>query len=284
MTAIRIDPPPYVLHFACLTVHLNRIMKKSLNPSLENETEGSGIRVISRAADILQSLGSHPDGLSLREIAQFVKLPRSTVQRIVNSLEEANLVIAASPTSGFRLGPTVTRLAEAVRPFDIARMARPLVVQLSSETGETVDFSILSHGKAVVVDQISGIHPLQAVSAIGTSLPLHGSASGKALLAALSEKELEALRPQIQLKPMTKNTAISWDQLKLELEMIRETGLAFDQEEYMPGITSVATVVRGPGGELAAVSLPVPAERFRAKEKQLVEALVSRSQAFQRRL
>lgn len=259
-------------------------MKRPTDTSLENENESSGIRVIARAADILQSLSSHPDGLSLREMAQFVKLPRSTVQRIVNSLEEANLVIAASPTSGFRLGPTLTRLAEAVRPFDIARMARPLIVQLSAETGETVDFSILSHGKAVVVDQISGVHPLQAVSAVGTSLPLHGSASGKALLAALSEKDLEALRPQIQLKAMTKNTAVSWDQLKLELEMIRETGLAFDQEEYMIGITSVSTAVHGPGGELAAVSLPVPTERFRAKEKQLVEALVNRSQAFQRRL
>lgn len=259
-------------------------MKKSNNPSLENENGSSGIRVIARAADVLMSLSTHPEGLSLREIAQFVKLPRSTVQRIVNSLEEANLVIAASPTSGFRLGPTITRLAEAVRPFDIARMAHPLIVQLSTETGETVDFTILSHGKAVVVDQISGIHPLQAVSAVGTSLPLYGSASGKALLAALPPKELEALRPQIQLKPMTKNTTMSWDQLNLELEMIRETGLAFDQEEYMIGITSVATALHGPGGELAAVSIPVPTDRFRAKEKQLVESLVDRSQAFQRRL
>ncbi|WP_005037617.1 IclR family transcriptional regulator [Holophaga foetida] len=240
--------------------------------------------MIARAADVLLALSNHPDGLSLREISQYVKLPRSTVQRIVNSLEEANLVIAASPTSGFRLGPTLTLLAEAVRPFDIARMARPLIVQLSTETGETVDLSILSHGKAVVVDQISGLHPLQAVSTIGTSLPLHGTSIGKSLLAALPEKDLDALRSQIQLKPLTKNTVVSWDQLSLELDMIRETGLAFDQEEYMIGISSVATVLRGPGGELAAVSLPVPTERYRTKEKQLVEALVTRTQNFQRRL
>lgn len=257
---------------------------KKLDPTIENESESSGIRVIARAADVLLALSNHPDGLSLREISQYVKLPRSTVQRIVNSLEEANLVIAASPTSGFRLGPTLTLLAEAVRPFDIARMARPLIVQLSTETGETVDLSILSHGKAVVVDQISGLHPLQAVSTIGTSLPLHGTSIGKSLLAALPEKDLDALRSQIQLKPLTKNTVVSWDQLSLELDMIRETGLAFDQEEYMIGISSVATVLRGPGGELAAVSLPVPTERYRTKEKQLVEALVTRTQNFQRRL
>ncbi|MBP1626393.1 MAG: Transcriptional regulator, IclR family [Holophagaceae bacterium] len=259
-------------------------MKTTTEAPLTNESEGSGIRVIARAADILLALSNHPDGLSLREIAQFVKLPRSTVQRIINSLEESNFVIAASPTSGFRLGPTLTLLAEAVRPFDIARMARPLILQLATETGETVDMSILSHGKAVVVDQISGVHPLKAVSTIGTSLPLHGTSIGKSLLAALPEKELEGLRSHIQLKPLTKNTITNWDKLMAELKTIRETGLAYDNEEYMTGISSVATVMRGPGGELAAISLPVPTERFRAKEAELIEALMSRSQSFQRRL
>nr|WP_320134066.1 IclR family transcriptional regulator [uncultured Holophaga sp.] len=259
-------------------------MKKAASEVEEVENESSGIRVIARAADILLALSNHPDGLSLREIAQLVRLPRSTVQRIVYSLEEANLVIAASPTSGFRLGPTLTLLAEAVRPFDIARMARPLILQLASETGETVDLSILTHGKAVVVDQISGVHPLKAVSTTGSSLPLHGTAIGKALLAALPQRELEAIKPHLQLKALTRNTNLSWDKLMPELETVRETGLAFDHEEYMIGISSVATVLRGPGGELAAVSLPVPSERFRAKEKQLVEALVNRTQTFQRRL
>ena len=258
--------------------------KKMADDAEELDQASTGIRVIARAADILLALSNHPDGLSLREIAKLVKLPRSTVQRIIYSLEEANLVIAASPTSGFRLGPTLTLLAEAVRPFDIARMARPLILQLASETGETVDLSILAHGKAVVVDQISGIHPLKAVSITGGSLPLHGTAIGKALLAALPQKELDALKAHLQLKPLTKHTHTSWDTLLPELETIRKTGLSFDHEGYMLGISSVATTLRGPSGELAAVSFPVPTERFRAKEKALVEALLTRCQAFQRRI
>lgn len=246
--------------------------------------DSSGIRVIARAADILFSLGRHPEGLSLREIARQVGLPRSTVQRIVSALEEANLVIAASAASGFRLGPAVTMLAASVRPFDIVSTARPLMQQLVGELGETVDLAIFAHGKAVVVDQISGTFPLLAVSAIGDSLPINGTASGKALLAALSPKELTLLREQTPLKPVTGKTTSDWEELEKELESVRETGLAFDHEEYLAGISAVATVLRGPSGELAAVSMPVPTERFDATGERLAKTLLERSQSLQRRL
>jgi len=60
--------------------------------------------------------------------------------------------------------------------------------------------------------------------------------------------------------------------------------VAFDREEYRMGICAVAVVVHGPGDEIAAISMPVPTDRFHATEKELVGALVDRSQAFQRRI
>jgi DNA-binding IclR family transcriptional regulator len=247
-------------------------------------TDGSGIRVISRATDILSLLADHPDGLSLRDIARRVALPRSTVQRIVSALEETNLVIGVSAAGGFRLGPGLTLLARSVRQFDIASIARPLIQQLVSELGETVDVSILSHGKAVVVDQIPGTHPLLAVSQIGSSLPLHATASGKALLATLSEEELAPLRQHLDLPPLTRNTIVTWDRLDRELEIIRSTGVALDGEEYLLGLSAAATVLRGSLGETAAISLPVPTDRFVANEQRLVKTLVDRCGAVQRRL
>jgi len=259
-------------------------METTASKSKSSDTEGSGIRVIARAADILLTLSNHPNGLSLREIARFVGQPRSTVQRIVSALEEANLVIAASAASGFRLGPTLTLLAAAVRPFDIVSMARPLILQLASESGETIDLSIFAHGKAVVVDQISGTHPLLAVSAIGSSLPLHATSIGKVLLAALPEKELDALRKHMKLDALTPNTTTSWDKLNPELDEIRATGISYDNQEYMTGICSVATLLRGPGGEIAAVSFPVPTGRYKEVEEKLIGLLKDRAQSLQRRL
>ncbi len=250
----------------------------------EKDSANGGIRVIARAADILTALSKHADGLSLGEIASQVGLPRSTVQRIVQALDEANFVIAASPTSGVRLGPALLVLAASVKQIGIAELARPLVLQLSRDTGETVDLAVLGTHKAVVVDQIHGTHPLLAVSAVGGSIPLHCSASGKVLLAALPPERLATLRKKITLSPSTKNSITTWAALDRELDTVRRTGISIDREEYMLGICAVAVAVRGPGDEIVAISLPVPTDRFRATEKKLVEALVERSQAFQRRL
>jgi len=257
---------------------------KTKKSKRSKDSGSAGIRVIARAADILGALSKHTDGLTLGEIAQQVELPRSTVQRIVQALDEANMVIAASPTSGVRLGPMLLVLAASVKQLGIAELARPLVVQLSKDTGETVDLAVLGTDKAVVVDQIHGTHPLLAVSALGGSIPLHCSASGKVLLASLPPARLALLRSRLALPAMTENSLTTWAALDREIESVRRSGVAFDREEYRPGICAVAVALHGPEDEVIAVSMPVPTDRFIATEKRLIEALVDRSQAFQRRI
>jgi IclR family transcriptional regulator, acetate operon repressor len=249
----------------------------------KNDGEG-GIRVIARAADVLGALAHHPDGLTLSEIAQQVGLARSTVQRIVSALDDANLVIAVSPTAGVRLGPALVALAAAARPFDVVEFARPVMAQLAKDLGETVDLAGFGNNKAVVVDQIPGIHPLVAVSAVGSSLPLHCTASGKALLASLPDREFDKLGKHLPLPATTPNAITDWGRLRKEIEQVRGRRVAFDREEFRPGICAVAMALRLPGGAVAAVTLPAPTERFNATERTLTEALVERCQALQRRL
>jgi len=257
---------------------------KSRKRPQSREAGNSGIRVIARVGDILRALSKHQDGLTLGEIAQLVSLPRSTVQRIVKALEEVNLVIAASPSGGFRLGPALLALASSAKQFSIADFSRPLIVQLSKDTGETVELAIMGTNKAVVVDMIAGTHPLQAVSFTGSSLPLHCSASGKALLAVLPEAQLSRLKNRLPLPAMTKNSITKWNELERELGTVRRTGIAIDREEYRPGICAVAASVRGPGGEIASIAIPVPSDRFRRTERSLSEALLERTRALQRRI
>jgi IclR family transcriptional regulator, acetate operon repressor len=261
------------------------MVRKTFVSSQKSKVVRSGaIRVIARAADVLNALAKHADGLSLGEIAKQVGLPRSTVQRIVQSLDNANLVIAASPTSGVRLGPALVALAASVKQLTIAEMARPLVVQLSKDTGESVDVATLGNDKAVIVDVIHGSYPLLAVSGLGSSRPLHASASGKALLAALSQEHFDELKKHLRLPAITRNTITDWARLEREIELARQTGLAFDHEEYIIGICAVAVAIRGPKDEIVSIALPTPTDRFQATSRQLSEALAERSKAFQRRI
>jgi len=260
------------------------VRKSNVSGHSPKVSRSGGIRVIARAADVLNALGKHTDGLSLGEIARQVGLPRSTVQRIVQSLDDANLVIAASPTSGVRLGPAIVALAASVKQLSTAEMARPLVVQLSKDTGESVDVAVLGNDKAVIVDVIRGSYPLLAVSGLGSSRPLHASASGKALLAALSPEQFAALKKHLLLPAVTRNTITDWARLEREIELVRQTGLAFDHEEYIVGICAVAAAIRGPGDELVSIALPAPTERFQSTHRRLAEALAERTKAFQRRI
>ena len=257
-----------------------------MNENEDNDnpnSERQGIQVIARAAALMRALEHRPDGLTLGELSKAVTLPRSTVQRIVDALDKEGFLIAASASSGVRLGPALLALAAATR-FHIAEVARQTLEALSKECGDTTDLSLLDQDKMVFIDQVAGGHRLTAISAVGVSFPLHSSANGKAVLAAMNKNELEKLKRRMRLTAVTPNTITSWELLERELEVIRKTGLAYDREENSPGISAVAFAVRSPAGELAAISIPAPTQRFNETENELSLALLKHCARLQEKL
>ena len=247
------------------------------------ESSSSGIRVIARAAEILRVLGQNPDGLSIREIGKSIGVPRSTVQRMVEALDKESLVISASINGGVRLGPGLIALAALAKPFNVVEIAYPVIRQLAKDLGETVDLTVLDRDQMVVVDQAPGIHPLRAVSYVGGTLPLHCTATGKAVLAVLSDEQLAKLRKTLKLEPRTKNTILQWEKLDRELQWIRKHGFAYDREESFEGICAVGVALVGRSGEFAALSVPVPSKRFADIEKVLISEVMDRCKQLQRR-
>jgi len=246
-------------------------------------SERQGIQVIARAAALLRALERRPEGLSLGELAKAVSLPRSTVQRIVDALDNEGFVLAASPSSGVRLGPALLALAAATR-FHIAEAARETLEALAKECGETVDLSLIDQDKVVFIDQVAGTHRLTAISAVGLSFPLHSSANGKAVLAAMADDEIARLRKRVRLTAVTPNTITSWDRLDGEIEQIRREGVAYDREENSPGISAVSVAIRSPSGELAAISIPAPTQRFETTQVELTRALLKHTARLQQKL
>jgi DNA-binding IclR family transcriptional regulator len=239
---------------------------------------GGGIQVISRAAQILRALDGSPDGLSLSQLADRAGLPRSTVHRLTTALAVEGLVTAASPTARVRLGPELTRLAIGARR-EIRQELRPYMQQLFERLGETVDMAILDGDHLVFVDQIAAPHRLRAVSAVGARFPLHCTANGKALLAALPEDVVRDTLPS-QLERYTEQTTTQRPELMAELDSIREGGVAFDREEHTEGICAGGIAVIDAFGALAALSVPMPMQRFYGREDEIAtELLVTRQAA-----
>ena len=245
-------------------------------------SDKSQVQVIARAAAILRALEDQALGLSLGQIAQRVGLARSTVQRIVSALESENLVIAASPTGRVRLGPTIARLATSVQT-DFVSIARPYLVKLSDELRETVDLATVKKDHLVFIDQVIGPQRLRTVSAVGETFPLHCTANGKAYLAELDDDAVARLIGATYPR-RTPSTLTRLDHLLKDLRTVRKTGVAIDREEHTHGICAAGIVTRDPLGNILAISVPVPAQRFYAHQKRIVERLRATKAALERHL
>lgn len=229
--------------------------------------ERSGIQVIHRAANILRQLRQDNGGQSLGTLAKKTGLPRSTVQRIVETLIDEGFVMTSGKDGDLRLGPEITYLAGGDR-IDISKALRPEIQKLSDDTGETVDLARFVNSRMMIIDQTPGRHRISAVSVPGESFPLSNTANGKAILSCLSEKQADAI---ISSESLTTDR----EQLFEELQMIRQTGVAFDLEDHSSGISAIGLALLTDANEIFAVSIPVPTGRFNQNRKKLETALLA---------
>ena len=149
----------------------------------------------------------------------------------------------------------------------IATTFRPTLERVAELTGETVDLSILRAGQMWFIDQIESGHRLRAVSAVGDRFPLHDTANGKAALALLGAAEVDDLLAHV--------AADRADTLRAELAETRAGRIAFDRDEHTAGISAAGVAGRAAGGNVVAISVPAPTDRFAANEKRIVAALRS---------
>jgi DNA-binding IclR family transcriptional regulator len=149
---------------------------------------------------------------------------------------------------------------------------RPFMDRLHEELDETVDLAVLDGRQVRFIDQVPAPNRLRATSAIGSAFPLHCTANGKALLAALSNAEAAQLLPDV-LEALTPRTIDTAEELVRELDVIRLRGVAVDHEEHTVGICAVGAVVKDGHGRAAAISVPVPTQRFVGNEQRFATAL-----------
>lgn len=245
---------------------------KSQGKAGEGTSSRHGVQAIARAAAVLRALETAPQGLGLGQIAAAVQLPKSTVHRLIAALAEEDLV-AQEPGGKARLGSGIARLAAASREA-LGDRLRPVLLDLRRDLDETVDLAVLDGAAVRFVDQLPAPRRLRATSAVGEVFPLHCTANGKALLAAMPEEQAIALLPK-RLARLTQRTIVSREKLRAELARIRQESVAFDREEHTEGICAVGAVVVDDSGPVAAISVPVPVQRFRGREEHLAELVRS---------
>lgn len=232
----------------------------------ERPSGRNGIQVIARAAAVLRALKESPSGMSLGQIADKVGLARSTVQRIVQALQEERLVIVSSQAGGVRLGPELHALASAAR-YNIVERCRPFLVALAESTGETADLSVCRGGRMIFLDQVQGTHRLRTVSSVGEVFPLTTTANGRACLALISDAEAQSMAED-EWRRMSVNA--NWQSLAKLLADVRIKGVAVDEDDHTEGVSALGIAFADVSGDLYAISVPIPSSRYH-DQKSLVE-------------
>ncbi len=230
------------------------------------------MQVVARVARILRALEGEHRGLTLSELAGRTDLPRSTVHRLVTALQAERLLAAAPGTGRALVGPELVRLAAGSRP-ELREGLRPHLEALHRALDETIGLSVLEDDRVRFVDQITANHPLQAVTAVGETLPAWASASGRALLATLAPAERERLVPA-RLVAHAPSTTTARRQVMAAIARAARDGIAVTHEEYTEGVCAAAVAVRDPFGVAAAISVSAPTPRFTRRGDEIAAALL----------
>jgi IclR family KDG regulon transcriptional repressor len=220
----------------------------------------------------------HPE-LSLAEISREVDAHKSSVFRVLTTLEAAGFLEKDTQSGKYRLGLKILDLAGRVwGRHDIRQIASPYMEELARETGEVTHLAVLDGADIVYLEKKGQGQVLTVATRVGGRNPAYASSMGKILLADLSESELKAVLGRGKLEKLTPNTITEIPRLIEELNRIREQGFALDNEENFPGIRCVGAPVRdGSGKVIAAVSVTVPVQRMNDERVRELWRLVTKT-------
>ncbi|MGW9550451.1 IclR family transcriptional regulator [Citricoccus zhacaiensis] len=241
----------------------------------DNGGGASGVQSVDRAATVLQIL-AREGRAGVSEIAAEMGIHKSTASRLLGALVARELVQQDHDRGKYQLGFGILRLAAAIPGrLNLVQEAGPLLQDLATTVKETVNLAVLRSGYAVNVDQALGPSTLATQDWIGSLTPLHATASGKVLLAALSTEDRRRLLQGSRLPRFTSQTITSRARLEEELLAAAHAGHAVTREEYEIGLSSVAVPVHDHrGGVIASISVSGPAFRFSPEgDPSVLEAL-----------
>jgi IclR family transcriptional regulator, pca regulon regulatory protein len=230
-----------------------------------DEASGAGLsQSLERGLAVLHTFTPDRPSLGISELARELALTRSTTHRYVATLATLGYLQQDGSTRKYRLGPRVLDLGfSMLGSLELREIAAPHLRQLTETTGHTSNLAIRDDTDVILIDRVRGrpgrYHHLEFSLHVGSRIPAYCSATGKALLAFLPRPDLDQLLKRTDLVRRGPRTMTSKKALLAELERVRRTGVAVNDEELESALRSIAAPVRSRSGEVvAAVNVAIP--------------------------
>ncbi len=251
---------------------------RPLEPGVRRVKDGPTHRLL----DVLLCFRYDTPRLSALEIAGKTQIPRSTTYRLLSHLVRRGFLALTDHAGTYTPGLKLLELgAIAGAQIELRQVARPVMVDLLAQTGETVNLSVHNDGHRICVEKLDSIHDIRGVIQVGQPYPLHAGAAGKAILAFLPGELVTQIITRKDLQAFTVRTQTERGSIQRALAEIRRDIVAVTHGERVEGATAVSAPVFDQNGNvLASLTISGPSFRFTPEKigtyKTLVKAAAQR--------
>jgi IclR family acetate operon transcriptional repressor len=232
-------------------------------------------RAVSKALEVLEFLQTDSNALSMNEIAQRLKLSKTSAFRLLRTLETTGYV-ALDGRGQYKLAPGIHAVTPTQWLGKLLRIAMPHLQALNLELAETISMAALFENRVEVVAVIESPHDIRMSNVVGHILPPNASSLGKVITAFQPPVQRERLLRSFKIYRFTDQTITDQKDLSREYENIRLQKFAVDREECAPGGICFSVPIFGQAEQVsAAISLSMPKTRLdnSDQEKAIIAAL-----------
>ncbi|HWK41326.1 MAG TPA: IclR family transcriptional regulator [Croceibacterium sp.] len=222
--------------------------------------QSSQVKSATRTLDIIEYVVSHDRPLVAQEIAVALGIPVSSLSYLLGTLVDRGYL--ARDGRRYSAGPGLERLQTRKHGFTLAERAAPLVRTLRVQLNETTSFWVRSGWSVEAIVTESSEHALKYSVSAGERLPMHALAGGKALLATLSDEELNRYFAEAERDRFTPSTVTTEKALRRDIGEVQRRGYALTDQEYSLGIRGIGRVVTIGGEPVGSLSVGIPQARF----------------------
>lgn len=241
----------------------------------DDKTAQNTIKSLDRAMEVFEYL-SEAQGKALSTIADEMGQSPATVYRILVTLEGRGLVEFDPGQQSWSIGPRAFVIgARFLRRTSLVDRARPILRKLMEDSGETANLGIEQEGSVLFLSQVETHASIRAFFPPGSLSPMHASGIGKTLLAEMDEDRLTRRLKATKLESFTSRTITDANELRRDLETIRQRGYAIDNEEKNEGMRCIAAPVFDINNEaIAGISVSGPTSRVEEAQVERLSKLV----------
>jgi len=259
-------------------------------PDIDDDAEDRqrvGVQSLGRAFAILEEVARHREGIGLADLSKLVGLHNSTTFHLAKTMVSLGYIRQEKDSKRYRIGrPLFALAASALDEIEMVNVAKPVLEELSRETGESSHFSVRMGDAVVVIARTGGPGAFQLADRVGVVRPAHCTALGKVMLASLTDDQLNRFLQRVELKPSTEKSITEIPALLREIAEVRRTGVAYDDGEFNLEVRCIAVPVKDFTGQIiGALGISGPIWRQsnqaqQAKAKMLQAAASRLSAAF----